>query len=115
MARGDIRVVELPAPSGSAGHEQIGHRPAIVVQTDTTDRSLPTTMVVPLTSNLKALRYPYTSRVDPTPQNGLTTPSVLLAFQLRAIDRRRLGRKIGQLDEDHMEQLEAAMRLLLGL
>ena len=34
MARGDIMVIDLPAPAGSAGHEQVGFRPAVVVQTD---------------------------------------------------------------------------------
>ena len=115
MARGDILTVELPAPSGRPGHEQVGYRPAIVVQTDVTDASLPTTMIVPLTSNLNALCFLHTFRVDPSPQNGLTRPSVLLVFQLRAIDKRRLGNNIGRLEQRHLQQLETEMRRLLGL
>jgi len=115
MARGDIVTVDLPVPSHQAGHEQVGRRPAIVVQTDVTDASLPTTMIVPLTSKLSAMRFPYTFRVDPSPQNGLTRPSVLLVFQLRAIDRKRLGVNIGCLEQHYMEQLESEIRHLLGL
>ena len=115
MARGGILKVDLPAPSGRVGHEQVGHRPAIVVQTDATDASLPTTMIVPVTSNLSALRFSHTFRVDPSPQNGLTRPSVLLVFQLRAIDKRRLGNSIGRLEQRHLQQLETEMRRLLGL
>jgi len=107
MARGDVVTVNLPAPAGRPGCEQVGYRPAIVVQTDDTDANLPTTMVVPMTSNLAAMRFPYTFRVDPSPQNGLTKPSVLLVFQLRAIDKGRLGKTIGNLEQHHLQQLES--------
>lgn len=115
MARGDILIVNLPAPADSAGREQIGNRPAIVVQTDVTTAHLPTTMIVPFTSNLAATRFPYTMCVDPSAQNGLTRPSVLLIFQLRAIDKRRLGNKIGHLEEHYLQQLEGEIRRLLSL
>ena len=115
MARGDIMIVDLPAPSGRTGREQIGHRPAIVVQTDVTDANLPTTMIVPLTSKLSAMCFPHTIRVDPSPQNGLSRSSVLLVFQLRAIDKRRLGNSIGHLEQHYLQQLETEMQHLLGL
>jgi mRNA interferase MazF len=115
MTRADILAVDLPMPTTHMGREQVGHRPAIVVQTEITNASLPTTMIVPLTSNLDALRFPHTFRVDPSPQNGLTKPSVLLVFQLRAIDKKRLGNRIGRLEQHYLQQLEAEMRLLLAL
>lgn len=115
MARGDIVTVNLPSPSGPPGVEQIGQRPAVAVQTDTTDHRLPTTMIVPMTSNLNALRFPHTFRVNPSPQNGLTMPSVLLVFQLRAIDKQRLGQRIGRLEQHHLEQLETELGSLLNL
>ena len=88
MAYADIMTVNLPVPSDHPGHEQVGYRPATVVQTDLTDASLSTTMIVPMTSNLSALRFPHTFQVDPSSQNRLVKPSVLLVFQLRAIDKR---------------------------
>jgi mRNA interferase MazF len=115
MARGDILTVEFPSSSGLAGHEQVGYRPAIVVQTDTTNSKLPTTMIVPFTANLSAARFPHTLQVDPSPENGLSKTSVLLVFQLRAIDKGRLGKNIGRLEQHHVQRLEAEMRLLLGL
>jgi mRNA interferase MazF len=115
MARGDVVTVNLPVPAGRPGHEQVGYRPAIVVQTDITDTNLPTTMVIPMTSNLAAMRFPHTLRVDPSPQNGLIKPSVLLVFQLRAIDKGRLGKTIGSLEQRHLQQMESEIRMLLGL
>jgi mRNA interferase MazF len=115
MARGDILTIDFPVPSGHLGHEQVGYRPAIVVQTALADANLPTTMVVPMTSNLNAMRFPYTIQVDPSPKNGLTKPSVLLVFQLRAIDKKRLVKKIGSLENHHLLQLDTEIRYLLGL
>jgi mRNA interferase MazF len=115
MARGDIFRVHFPVPAGSGGREQIGSRPAIVVQTDTTDLRLPTTVVVPMTAQLAAARFPHTIQVVPSPQNGLVKPSVLLVFQLRAIDKGRLVSKLGTLEAQHMTALEAEIRALLGL
>ncbi len=114
MARGDIVWVDFPPPP-SGGHEQAGRRPAIAVQTDAAGTTLPTLVLVPQTTNLVALRYPFTVRVDPSPQNGLTQPSVLLAFQLRVTDRRRVIRVVGRLEPHYLHQLDAELRRLLNL
>ena len=112
MARGDVLRVEIPV---SEGHEQAGRRPAIAVQTDTTGASLPTLMIVPLTGQLNALRFPHTILVEPSSENGLTQQSVLLVFQLRAIDRRRIVETIGHLEQHYLDQLDREMRLMLDL
>ncbi|MBU0495166.1 MAG: type II toxin-antitoxin system PemK/MazF family toxin [Chloroflexi bacterium] len=94
MTPGDIYIVAMPA---SSGREQAGTRPAIVVQATQFERQLPTVPIVPLTSQLAAQSFPGTFVVHPDTENGLTTTSVVLAFQLRAIDKRRLQWRIGQL------------------
>ena len=115
MARGDVLLVDLPVPSSGAGHEQMGNRPAIAVQNDASDPRLPTIMIIPCTSNLGALRYPHTIRVDPSQQNGLNMPSVLLVFQLRAIDKMRIAGNIGRLEQHYLQQLDAELRNLLNI
>jgi mRNA-degrading endonuclease toxin of MazEF toxin-antitoxin module len=45
----------------------------------------------------------------------LTVPSVLLVFQLRAIDKQRVRKRIGQLENDLMSKVGDEMRNLLGL
>ncbi len=113
MARADVLRVVLPSPGGH--HEQAGRRPAIAVQADTRGINLPTLMIVPVTGELTALRFPYTVRVDPSKANGLTMPSALLVFQLRAIDRARIIETIGRLEPEYVERLDAELRRMLNL
>ncbi|MDJ0599587.1 MAG: type II toxin-antitoxin system PemK/MazF family toxin [Crocosphaera sp.] len=101
MARGDIILVRLPS---SDQREETGNRPAIAVQTD--GSSSPMLIVVPLTSSLAALRFPFTVKIEPSLINGLTLPSVAMVFQLRAIDPKRIIRQIGKLESDYLEQVD---------
>jgi mRNA interferase MazF len=115
MARGDIVLVELPQPTGSAGHEQFGKRPALIIHDDSTSSVVSVIMIIPFTSNISVTRFPHTILVQPSPENGLDVPSVLEIFQLRAIDKRRLSRKLGNLEAAIMTLVENEMRSLLGL
>ncbi len=46
------------------------------------------------------MRFAGTTLVQPTSENGLNQESVVLMFQLRAIDRRRLQGRIGAVDAE---------------
>lgn len=115
MKRGDIVLVNLPQTADGAGHEQVGTRPALIVHDDATSETLSVVMIVPFTSNLKAQRFPHTVIVQPSKQNGLTVQSVLLVFQLRAIDKQRVTRVVGHLENDLIEKVNQEMRDLLDL
>jgi len=115
MARGDVLSVELPPPPSGEGREQAGRRPAIAVQSDIAGVRLPTLMVVPMTSQIKAAHFPYTIQVEPSRMNGLSRPSVLLVFQLRAIDQKRILRTLGRLEQVYLDQMDTMMRQMLGL
>ena len=84
---GNICGVTFPP---GAGRAQAGRRPAIVVQS-TSGASLPTTLLVPLTTQIDALRFPGTVLVEPDATNALRRSSVALVFQLSAVDRRFVG------------------------
>ena len=115
MNRGDVVRVELPRPAGPPGREQFGSRPAIVLQHDGDIASLPTVLIVPLTSRLAAIRFPGAFTVSPTGVNGLDVESVVLTHQLRAIDRGCIRGVIGRLDSNDLAKLESQTRSLLGL
>lgn len=115
MARGDVYLIDIPYPRGTPGHEQVGTRPAVVVQADQTGPLLSTVIVVPLTGQLKTLTHPHTIRVESSNANGLDQASVLLVTQLRVVDRIRIIRKFGTLEQHYLDQLDAEIRRLLGL
>lgn len=110
MIAGDIYLVEIPA---SGGHEQQGARPAIVVQTSENIDRVPTVLIVPFTTQIKAANFPFTFVVEPDPANNLTSTSVALVFQLRAIDKKRLKSKLGSLNADYMQILKQNLENIL--
>src|SRR5205823_7544338 len=93
MNVGDVHWVEFPPRGGSA---QAGRRPAIIVQGATTSERLPTVLLIPLTTQQDALRFPGTVFVDPDAENGLRRASVALVFQLTVADQRFLGPRLGR-------------------
>jgi mRNA-degrading endonuclease toxin of MazEF toxin-antitoxin module len=105
---GDLYWVELPARGGRA---QTGRRPAIILQSVTT---LPTILVVPLTSQLDSLRFDGTVLVEADSQNGLRQHSVALVFQLTAVDKRFITDKLGNLSDNVLEQIFLTLAHLTG-
>jgi len=108
MARGDVLLVGLPV---SDGREQSGRRPAVAVQTDVAGE--PMLMVAPITSNLKALRFKFAVKIEPSAENGLDLTSVVMIFQMRAIDKTRIIKTIGKISTDDLKKVEAEIRLML--
>ncbi len=113
MARGDIAYINLPLVPGT--HVQGGRRPAILVIADRALRGNPMMMIVPLTTNLVAARFPFTFQIDPSRQNGLLSSSIALVFQLCAADRTHLDSVIGHLEDIHLARVDEMMRQMLGL
>lgn len=68
MKVGEVFWVDLPA---RGGHAQMGRRPAIVLQTSEASSVLPTVLLIPMTTQLDALRFPGTLLVEPDLENGL--------------------------------------------
>ena len=111
MNVGDIHWVEFPFANG---REQQGRRPAIVAQNDAYAGSLPTTMVVPLSTTMRALRFAGTTTIAPTADSGLRQDSVALVFQFRAIGRGRVKEKVGTISDDEIGALFDELRKLTG-
>lgn len=111
MKRGEIWRVLIPA---SPGHAQTGERLAITLQELAFNNTLPTTLVVPLTSQLAATRFDGTLVVQPNQQNGLSAASVALVFQLRTVDQRNCVRHIGTLNAATLDQVFDLLDKLTG-
>jgi mRNA interferase MazF len=111
MKVGEIYWVDLP---DSERNEQQGRRPAVILQEPGYGGSLPTVLVIPLSSSKGALRFPGTALVRATSVSGLRNDSVALVFQLRAIDRRRIASFIGCVSADEQIAIQDELRKLLG-
>ena len=108
MARGDVLLVRLPATDG---REQSGQRPAVAVQTDIAGE--PMLMVAPVTSNPKATRFRFTVKIEPSLENGLSESSVIMIFQMRAMDKARVVKKLGTLSTTDLSQVDAEIWKML--
>ena len=108
MKKGEVWLVDLPS---SGGQEQEGLRPAVVFA----NAGIGITSVIPLTSNLQALRFQHTYQIEKSKTNGLSSDSIALIFQLRAIDSKRLKKKIGELESKHLKKLNELITKYLDL
>jgi mRNA interferase MazF len=111
MKKGEIWRVRIPA---APGHAQTGERPAIILQELAFNNSLPTTLIVPLTSKLAASRFDGTLVIQPDAQNGLTAPSVALVFQMRTMDQGNCLKPMGTLDAAILDQIFDLLDELTG-
>lgn len=108
MKSGEIWVINS---GDSNGHEQSGIRPAVVVSAVVAR----IVMVVPITSNSKALRFAHTIQLSPNTSNNLSESSIAMVFQLRAIDVKRLEKKIGILTVGELKMIKREVRNMLQL
>ena len=78
--------------------EQGGIRPVIIVQNDIGNKHSPTVIVLPMTSEIKKSNMPTHCIIHKSERNGLKVDSMVLAEQIRVIDKSRLQDYIGFLD-----------------
>ena len=111
VKRGDIYYADL---SPVVGSEQGGLRPVLIIQNDIGNRYSPTVIAAAITSRMGKTRLPthidvYADKV------GLAKDSVILLEQIRTLDKRRLKEKMGHLDDDMMNEVNAAIAVSFGL
>jgi mRNA interferase MazF len=109
--RGEVWLVDLG--QSKEGHEQAGRRPAIILQTD--DLSpLSTVVIIPLTTQSRRAG-PANTVLIPAREASQDRDSVALCHQIRALDRRRLIHKIGELAPERLSEIELRVLFVLGL
>lgn len=86
------------------GSEQGRTRPVLVISATSLNDILPVVNVLPLTSRKASRRiYPNESLL-PAGVAGLTAESIVLCYQIRTLDKRRLGREFGTLTDETLQQ-----------
>lgn len=98
------------------GSEQAGSRPVLVISSEEVNLSLPVVTIVSLTS-LKPGRKVYSiETLLSKDKSGLPKDSIVMAHQIRAIAKERLGEKYGELADDEIkERIRDAVRVYLDL
>lgn len=111
IRRGDVILCDLNPVIGT---EQAGIRPVVILQIDQANSVSPHTIIAPFTSKIRRALLPSHVLV-PSGVAGLNQDSVILCEQIRAIDKSRIIRVIGHLDDSYIEQLALALSTILGL
>ena len=115
MRRGEVYLVHLEPAHGAEANKT---RPAIVVSNDGANvaasrNGAGVITVVPVTSNVSRV-YPF-QVVLSTNEGGLNRESKAQAEQLRAVDVRRFGRRLGAIHPATLRKIDDALRLHLAL
>ena len=103
ILQGEIWLADLGERSGNI---QSGKRPVIVLQNDIGNKYSPTTIVVPLTSQIKNL---LTVHCDVGVECGLKKTSTSLMEQITTINQSQLIKKIGALDVEGYKAIKSAI------
>jgi mRNA interferase MazF len=110
ISQGDVCRASLDSPTGSGPGFR---RPVVVIQGDSFNASrISTTVVVPLTSNLRLATAPGNVVLDPT-STGLPKDSVANLSQIVAIDRNVLTERLGRVSKTDLSLILAGIDLLL--
>lgn len=104
--RGDAVWISL---NPQAGHEQSGHRPAVVLSPAAYNRKAGLAILCPITSRVKG--YPFEVSIP----EGLTVEGVVLSDQVKSLDwRARNVEPICRLPSEVIAEILAKLSLLLA-
>jgi mRNA interferase MazF len=108
--RGEIWLLDW---SPSRGSEQAGFRPALIIQTDAANCNpgYPNTIVLAISTKGKAV--PFHVVLKPHNLNGLSETSFVKCEQVLTVAKERLVRKLGVIDEEELQKINRAIRLVL--
>ena len=112
IKRGDMFYADLSPVIGS---EQGGVRPVVIIQNDIGNKHSPTVIAAAITSQTGKNKLPTHIEIG-MENSGLKADSVVLAEQIRTIDKSRLKEKIGHIEDDEvMNKISSALGVSFGL
>jgi mRNA interferase MazF len=115
VRRGDVVLAWYPFSSGTGGKR----RPCLVVQSDRDNARLTNTVVVQITSNLRAATEPTQLLIDVTTpegrQSGLLHDSLVSCNNIATIEQALIVKVIGALDGSMMAKVGTCLKTALEL
>ena len=89
-------------------------RPVVIIQTDLLNKFHPSTIICPITTNVK----PDAEILRVHLNKGfakLKEDCDIMIDQIRAVDNKRLLKKIGELSQDHIELIRTNLSIMLDI
>ena len=111
MKRGDVYLAGLDPVIGS---EQGGTRPVVIIQNDVGNLHAPTVIVIPLTASTQKPPLP-THVVIAQGEGGLRRTSTALCEQVRTLEKTRLIRRLGALENTTLRRLSRALQVSMDI
>lgn len=112
MLKGEVWLINLDPTIGAEIKKM---RPAVIVSEDAIG-ILPLRIIVPVTDWKD--RYaiaPWMVRLEPDALNGLNKASAADAFQIRSVAQERFTKRIGRVNEDTLNLILEAIRVVVGI
>jgi len=110
VRRGDIYMVDFEP---TVGAEIRKVRPALIISCDEANKHLRTVTVIPFSSKTEKI-FPFEVLVTKA-DSGLEFDSKVKVTQMRAVDKTRLSRQVGTLNDEIISAVEKAILLHLGM
>ncbi len=111
LKRFDVWIADLNPRMGT---EPGKTRPIVIVQTDLLNNIHPSTVICPISTNVQSGSEILRVHLSAS-EAGLKTKSDILVDQLRAIDNKRLIKKIGRLSRSNASKLIENLKTVLDL
>jgi len=109
--RGEVYWIDW---SPGRGREQVGLRPALIIQNDIGNQYSPTTIVAAISTKIPPRAYPFQVLIS-SAECGLPEDSIIKCEQILTIDVTRLTSRVGRLSDAKLAEVDLAIHRSLGL
>ena len=86
-------------------------RQVVIISGNVLNDYMPIVITCPLTTKIKG--YKGNIVLQPNESNGLTAKSEVLTFHIRSLSKGRLVKKIGVINEEHLDKLKVGLADIL--
>jgi len=108
ILRGEIRWANL---NPTLGHEQSGLRPVLILSNDVFNERMQIVIATALTSKQPGFGFPLALEIDSA---DLPEKSWALVGQVRTLSVERIGKKLGLVNTEELEQIIEGLNEIIG-
>ncbi len=108
ILRGEVRWADL---NPVQGHEQGGKRPVLILSQDVFNQRSGTVIALAITSQKQRVGFPLTLELTSC---NLPKQSWVKISQIRTLSTKRIGRKLGQVDPEELDQVVEGFNEIVG-